>query len=300
MNYLCRLILLLLVVFVVGGLPVAAQDVLPPRLIGAGDIAVCSDVGDEATANLVESLLDPTRDLVFTAGDNVYQKGTLEEFQTCYHPSWGRFKRYTRPVLGNHEYGTRGAEGYFTYFGEKIARPEGYSFYSFTHGEWLILMLNSNIDARKDVSIQGKWLRETLEKNPRRCTMAIWHHPLLASVGGTYSDRPRDIPALWEVLYDYGVDVIVNGHVHNYERFAPLDPMGTLDRARGIRQFIVGTGGASRSRNILNKRKPYSEAYDKTSLGVIVFTLYADRYVWEFVPAAGFTYRDQGSARCVD
>ncbi|MBE2195468.1 MAG: metallophosphoesterase [Anaerolinea sp.] len=270
----------------------------PVYLIGAGDIAACSSPGDEATARLIEGLIDLKRDAVFTAGDNAYPEGSPEDFEKCYGPSWGRFKTITRPALGNHDYATRGAEGYYQYFGE-AARPEGFSFYAFEHGEWLILILNSSIDGRMGESIQGKWLQETLEASPHRCAMAIWHHPLHASTTTQpYRDRPRDVGDLWRVLYQYGVEVVINGHVHAYERFAPQNPDGELDPKRGIRQFIVGTGGAPLNKPP-EKRAAHREVFDSSTWGVIRFELRPDSYAWEFFPVEGGTFHDSGEAKCV-
>lgn len=291
--------LLLIVMLAVCVVPVHAQDTPDPvYLIGAGDIAACSSPGDEATARLIEGLIDPKRDVVFTAGDNAYPDGSPEDFEKCYTPSWGRFKDITRPALGNHDYATRGAEGYYQYFGDN-ARPEGFSFYAFEHGEWLILILNSNIDGRMGESIQGKWLQATLEASTQRCAMAIWHHPLNASTTTQpYRDRPRDVGDLWRVLYQYGVEVVVNGHVHAYERFAPQNPDGELDPKRGIRQFIVGTGGAPLNKPP-EKRAAHSEIFDSSTWGVIRFELRPDSYAWEFFPVEGGTFHDSGEAKCV-
>jgi 3',5'-cyclic AMP phosphodiesterase CpdA len=284
-----RTIALILLAALIGG---SAADAQPPEesavLVGAGDIAGCSLSGDEATA----ALLDTIPGTVFTAGDNVYPSGALDEFRHCYDPTWGRHKNRTLPALGNHDYATKGAAGYFAYFGRR-ATPFGLRYYLAKRGSWNIIILDSNIDGRIE-SAQGKWLRQTLAENPAACTLAIWHHPLFASHAQT--DQPRDLRALWEMLYAAGADVIINGHVHAYERFAPLNPDGQPDPS-GIRQFIVGTGGASLAK-APRRTHPYSEVWDVSTWGVLKLTLYPTRYEWTFVPAAGGTFTDSGSAAC--
>lgn len=284
----CLLIAIVLLIRGIGSTASAQQD--DPVLVGAGDIAACSLPGDEGTADLIDQI----EGTVFTVGDNVYPDGTLEQFETCYAHSWGRFKRRTRPTLGNHDYNTKGAEGYFEYFGNR-ARPEGRSYYSYDLGTWHIIALNSNIDARPEGS-QGEWLREELRTHPGQCTLVYFHHPLFVSRGG----GTERMTQFWEVLYRYGVDVIINGDVHYYERFMPQTPTGQPDAEHGIRQFIVGTGGATLAKTVGEHGLPTSEVRDNSTNGVIKLTLHEGSYSWEFIPIVGGTFHDAGSSPCVD
>lgn len=256
---------------VVGAATVArAAD---PVLVGAGDIADCSTSGDAATANLLDSI-DGT---VITLGDNAYPNGSDADYANCYAPTWGRHKARTYPALGNHEYLTAGAAGYFNYFGPgRWASPGGY--YSYDVGAWHIVVLNSNCSFVQCAagSAQETWLRADLAAHPATCTLAYWHHPLLSNSGGaTTSVRP-----FWQALYSAGADVVLNGHAHDYQRFAPQDPNGSPD-PNGIREFVVGTGGES-----------------GTNQGVIKLTLHATSYDWQFVAVPGHPLTDAGTASC--
>jgi len=267
-----------------------AADVI---LVGAGDIATCSsNKGDEATARRLANISGT----VFTLGDNVYPDGTAAEFRKCYHPTWGRHKARTKPAVGNHEYHTEGASGYFDYFGARAGRrSKGY--YSYERGSWHIVVLNSNC---KEVggcgrrSPQGRWLRRNLANHQARCTLAYFHHPLFSS-GELHGNTP-EVKPFWEVLYGAGADVILSGHEHNYERFAPQRPDGTLDRRSGIRQFVVGTGGASHYG--FSRIKPHSQARNANTFGVLKLTLKARSYEWKFVSVAGKTFTDSGTGSC--
>ena len=259
-----------------------------PVLVGAGDIADCGVSGDEATADL----LDQIEGTVFTTGDNVYEKGRESEFLNCYEPSWGRHKERTYPSPGNHDYKSSGAAPYFNYFGDK-AGPSGRGYYSYDLGAWHIVSLNSNIAAKKG-SEQERWLREDLAANPAQCTLAYWHHPVFSSGQHGNDSRMRDI---WRVLYEFGADVVLNGHDHDYERFAPQTPDGEPDAATGIREFVVGTGGRG-LRGFKNPR-PNSEVRDSVTDGVLKLSLHEMAYSWEFVPVAGQTFRDVGTSLCV-
>ena len=258
----------------------------PAILVGAGDIARCGVEGAEATAKL----LDRISGTVFVAGDNAYMSGTIEEYRTCYAPSWGRHLARTRPVPGNHEYRTAGAAGYFEYFGSN-AGPAGLGYYSYTLGSWLILALNSEVDVSA-ASAQLQWVRDQLSASRSRCTAVYWHRPLFSS-GPNGSNA--DMLPLWRLLYSLDVDIVINAHDHLYERFAPQDPDGRPDPARGIRQFTVGSGGAptySIARTVAN-----SEAAASV-WGVGQFTLENGSYKWEFVPAEGASFSDAGVGQC--
>jgi hypothetical protein len=259
-----------------------------PVLVGAGDIASCSTTPDEATATLIDGIAGT----VFTAGDNVYPNGSAAEYANCYEPAWGRFKARTKPSPGNHEYNTPGASGYYGYFGAAAGDP-GKGYYSYDLGTWHIIMLNSEINVGTG-STQEQWLRADLAQHPSACTLAIWHRPRFSSGIGHGSD-PAMQP-LWQALYDFHADVIVNGHLHNYERFAPQSPSGTAD-ANGIRQFVVGTGGIILTP--LGAILPNSQVHNSDTYGVIKFTLHRGSYDWQFIPVAGQTFTDAGTALCV-
>jgi hypothetical protein len=264
-------------------------------LVGAGDIAR-SGGAQEATAKL----LDNIPGTVFTTGDNVYESGTLDEFNSFYHPSWGRHKARTLPSVGNHEYNFGSdASGYFDYFGA-AAGERGKGYYSYNRGAWHIIALNSMCASSASSctnSTQVTWLKNDLAANSAKCTLAYFHHPLFSS--GEHGDDSHVegwVKPLWDALYAADADVIVNGHDHNYERFAPQNPSGTADPARGIREFVVGTGGTSlRS---FTSVKPNSEVRNATAHGVLKLTLNSTSYDWEFVPVAGQTFRDSGSGGC--
>ena len=254
-------------------------------LVGAGDIADGAD-GDEQTAKL----LDQIPGLVFTTGDNAYSNGTAAEYRSYYDPTWGRHKARTRPTPGNHEYNTSGASGYYDYFGE-LAGPGRRGYYSYDYGEWHIVSLNSNIDMSAG-SAQERWLRADLAANPTECTLAYWHHPRFSSGEHGNSTISQDA---WQALQDAGAEIVVVGHDHNYERFAPMTATGQKDLERGIRSFVVGTGGRS-LRDVGTAAN--AEAKNSTVHGVIKFTLGPGAYQWEFIPVAGRTYRDAGSGTC--
>ncbi len=258
-----------------------------PVLVGAGDIASCQSRGDEATAEL----LDRIAGTVFTLGDNVYNSGTTAEFANCYEPSWGRHKSRTRPSPGNHDYVTRDAAPYFAYFGANAGEP-GKGYYSYNLGAWHIIALNSEIQVDAG-SAQEQWLRADLAANRTTCTLAYWHKPRFSS--GPHGNNPR-FDALWQALYQFDADLVLSGHDHNYERFAPQTPAGVADAARGIREFIVGTGGAGLYPIVTIR--PNSEVRNARTWGVLKLTLHATSYDWEFVPVAGRTFTDAGSGNC--
>lgn len=255
-------------------------------LVGAGDIAECGVAGATETAYLLDQI-DGT---VFAVGDNAYYQGTRDDYERCYGPTWGRHKSRTRPIPGNHEYETPGASGYYSYFGAAAA-PGAPGFYSYDLGAWHVVALNSNIPIDA-ASAQLAWLRDDLASHRSTCTFAYVHHPLFSS--GRNGPSPHLRP-LWDILHAAGAEVVVSGHDHLYERFAPLDPSGRPDPARGIRQFVAGTGGA----HLYPEPAPRPNSEARAAIwGVLKFTLRASDYEWEFVPVAGQTYRDVGTGVC--
>jgi len=256
--------------------------------VGAGDIASCSSTGDEATA----TLLDGISGTVFTLGDNAYETGSVSEFSNCYNPSWGRHKTRTRPAPGNHDYGTAGAAGYYGYFGSAAGNPAT-GYYSYDLGEWHIIALNSNL-ANGTGSAQEQWLRADLAASTKSCTLAYWHHPRFSS--GFEHGSDVSLQALWQALYDANADVILSGHDHDYERFAPQTPAGVADATRGIREFVVGTGG--RSHYSLGTVQANSQVFNGTTYGLLKLTLSPGAYSWQFVPVSGGTFTDSGTGSC--
>jgi PKD repeat protein len=258
------------------------------ELAAAGDIAGCGQERDEATAKLLDALPNAA---VATLGDNVYGAATLAQYNNCYGPNWGRHISRTRPAPGNHDYDEPGASGYFAYFGAAAGDPaKGY--YSYRLGAWHVIALNTEV-SMKDGSAQVQWLRADLAAHPAACTLAYWHRPRFSSGPHGNSLLPQ-VP--FKILYDAGADVVLVGHDHTYERFAPQTPDGIADPARGIRQFVVGTGGESHY--ALVDRKPNSEVFNNMTSGIIKLTLKATGYLWEFVPEAGGSFTDAGSEDC--
>jgi len=256
--------------------------------VGAGDISDCGNDNDEATALLLDSIPGT----VYTTGDNAYSSGTAAQFQDCYDPTWGRHRERTRPSPGNHDYNTPGAAGYYAYFGD-LAGPAGRGYYSFDLGAWHIVSLNSEIDMSVG-SPQELWLREDLAASTRQCTLAYWHKPRFSS--GTHHGNEDAAEPLWQALYDFGAEVVLAGHEHNYERFAPQTPAGVADSLAGIREFVVGTGGRGYYTGV--NPLPTSEVFDATSFGVLKLTLSPGSYTWEFIPVAGASFTDSGSGAC--
>ena len=259
--------------------------------VGAGDIAWCERAGAWRSSGAARTarLLDSIPGTVFTVGDHAYVSGTPQEFAGCYAPTWGRQRARTRPALGNHDHGTPNAAGYFAYFGD---RAPG-AWYAYDVGAWRAIALDSwsAIFQPLDGERQLAWLREELAAHPRRCTVAYFHHPLFTS-----DDRGGNegVRALWDVIDSAGVDLVVNGHDHFYERFPPRHADGAVDQARGIRQFIVGTGGAPLSRPA--RRAPHSERLLREH-GLLALALGEGEYRWRFLRASG-DVADEGSGRC--
>jgi hypothetical protein len=234
-------------------------------------------------------------DAVLALGDTQYCCGAPDAFKESYEPTWGRLKDITYPVAGNHEYDTPGAAGYFEYFGDRAGkREEGY--YSFDLGSWHFVALNSECQEVKGCRVdspQGRWLKADLMAHRTTCTLAFWHSPMVSSGPHGNDQSYRDF---WQILYDAGADVILNAHDHIYERFAPQDPQGALDRSRGIRQFTVGTGGGNHYRIV--SAQPNSEVRDSTAFGILRMTLRAASYDWEFLPAPPEAFTDSGTGVC--
>ena len=262
-------------------------------LVGAGDIADCADLsGAEATAKLLEQIPGT----VMAVGDLAYPGGTKEQFDNCYNKTWGRVKARTRPASGNHEFHSAGATPYFDYFGPAAGDPKT-GYYSYELGRWHVIVLNSEC---KDVggceadSLQGKWLRADLAAHSVACTLAYWHKPLFSS--GNAHGNDLTVKPLFQALYEANADVVVNGHDHDYERFAPQTPDGAADPARGIREFVAGTGG--KNHRPFGEPKPNSELRDATAFGVLKLTLKPKGYDWQFIPEAGKSFTDSGSGTC--
>ncbi len=266
-------------------------------LVGAGDIAWCGNLlGAEATAALIEEMPGT----VFAAGDLVYDRGTIGEFENCYQPTWGKFKDRTMPAPGNHEYNGSSASGYFQYWGERAGEPsKGY--YSYDLGGWHVVVLNTNCSVRAlggcaEGSLQELWLREDLAKHSDACIVAYGHHSLFSSgIFPSHALHP-ELRAFWEDLYQAHADLILAGHEHSYERFAPQTPGGKLDQKNGIRQIVVGTGG--RSHTPLGFATENSEVRNSDTFGVLKLTLMPKTYRWEFVPQAGMSFTDSGEGTC--
>jgi acid phosphatase type 7 len=232
--------------------------------------------------------------VVLPLGDNQYSDGSLGKYVFSYGRSWGRVKQITRPAPGNHEYETDGADGYFRYFGQ-AAGSRGRGYYSFDVGRWHVVSLNSNcaeIGGCRKGSRQERWLRRDLARHRTSCTLAYWHHPRFSS---GKNGNTESVAGLWEALYEARADVVLAGHDHDYERFAPLDGAGRLDRARGLREFVVGTGG--KSHYDFRSPQPWSRVRDSTSFGVLALTLEPAGYAWRFVSVGG-SFTDRGSATC--
>lgn len=269
----------------------APSALVDPVLVGAGDIADCGSDGDEATA----ALLDDIAGTIFTAGDNVYPAGATATYRDCFAPSWGRHLDRLRPAPGNHDWQSGDLAAYLEYFGPAAVNADGDPWYAYELGTWQVIVLDSDcerVDGCGPDSPQGRWLADTLAASDARCTLAIWHHPRFSS--GMHGDDPTVDP-LWRALYAAGADVIINGHDHDYERFAPMDPDGREDRKRGMRQFVVGTGGVPL--RDFERVAPNSELRASVTPGVLALTLRDGSYDWRFVPTRG-DFSDRGTARC--
>ena len=277
-----------------GSLTVSAT---PPVILAAGDIGDCSRLGDDSTAMLLDTLAG----VVIPLGDDAYESGTLDEYNSCYAPTWGRQKARTKPVAGNHDYNTPGAPGYFGYFGAAAGDPaKGY--YSYTLGAWFVIVINTGTDQPVNYeagSPQEQWLRAELASHSQECVLAVWHHPRFSTIKDR-SPISFYTEAIWKALYEFGADLVLNGHDHAYQRFAPQRPDGTRDDAHGIRQIVVGTGGGETLYTFADTLPAGSnmEVRDNHTHGVIKVTLRDGGYDWKFVPASGATFTDSGSGTC--
>jgi hypothetical protein len=251
-------------------------------VIAAGDISSCDNDNDELTAQLLDNLPGT----ILALGDNAYDSGTLSQFTNCFDPTWGRHKDRIKPVPGNHEYLTSGASGYFQYF-DNIP-----SYYAYDVGSWRIYALNSEIDVSAS-SEQVKWLQADLAANPKQCVLAYWHKPRWSS--GRNHGGSEAYQTLWQIFSEAGAELVLNGHEHNYERFAPMNATGQADPL-GLREFVVGTGG--RNHYEFGTIVANSEVRDNTSFGVLKLTLRPTGYDWQFIPAVGSTFTDGGSTEC--
>jgi hypothetical protein len=262
-------------------------------VLAAGDVTSCSSKGSKATGELISSRPGE----VLALGDLAYPSGAADTFKHCYDPVWGSFKDRTHPTPGNHDYETAGAAGYFQYFGAAAGDPaKGY--YSYDLGSWHIVALNSNcaqIGGCDAGSPQEQWLRADLTAHTNACTLAYMHHPRYSS--GPHGDNSAVQP-LWQDLYDFNAELVLAGHDHDYERFAPQDANGMLDQNRGIREFVVGTGGVSEYE--FGTPKPNSEIRKTATFGVLELILRPTGYDWSFLPAAGGSFTDSGSGTCHD
>jgi Calcineurin-like phosphoesterase len=274
---------------------IVLADATGGTLVGSGDISTCTNDRDAATAAVVSSVLDQDESAwAFTAGDNVYPDGSPQYFADCYDPTWGVFKGRTHPVIGNHEkYNNPGGAGYFAYFGAAAGNP-GEGWYKFDVGTWRVYALSSECKTSSACyASQYNWLRTDLANEPHACVMAIWHRPRWST--GPHGSSTR-MASVYQLLYDNGAELVVTGHDHTYQRFAPADPAGNPDGGRGMRQFVVGTGGAALYG--FNTDSSLLEVRQNHAFGVLKVTLTPGGYAWEFMPAAGYEFSDTSADTC--
>jgi acid phosphatase type 7 len=256
-------------------------------LIAAGDIGCATSSGGQSTARLAQRLSGT----VVTLGDNAYPNGTSADYRRCYTPGWGRVLARTQPSPGNHDYHVSGARGYFDYFGAR-AGPAQRGYYGYDLGAWHIVSLDSEINASA-TSPQAIWLKQDLASHHSRCSLAYWHRPLFTS--GRIHPPALTMRPLFSLLYNAGAEIVLSGHNHQYERFAPQSPAGQ-GVSRGVRQFVVGTGGASLypfGAPAVNSQLRYNRDY-----GVLKLTLYSNSYRWQFIAGADGKVIDAGTAAC--
>ncbi|HEX2756578.1 MAG TPA: metallophosphoesterase [Candidatus Limnocylindrales bacterium] len=265
----------------------------PPTIVltGAGDIADCTLKGAAQTSDLLIGQAGS----IFTAGDNAYEDGSAANFGDCYGPTWGRVKdRTILTAAGNHDWNTDGAAGYLAYFGAAAA-PQGVTWYSTDLGAWHVVVLDSDcarVGGCDDASPQGRWLAKDLAASEARCTLAIWHHPRFSS--GEHGND-REVAPFWDQLHAAGAELVVNGHDHDYERFAPQDAAGKVERPGGLREIVIGTGGGElRAFHTLAANSEFRQA---GTWGVLRLTLHPANYDWEFLPVDS-DLADSGSTPC--
>lgn len=275
-----------------------------PMIAAAGDIAC--DLSQTHNSNLSHGgqicQQQATSDLlvgknwaaILVLGDLQYENGALAKFQTSYHPTWGRVKAITRPAVGNHEYLTPGAAGYFNYFGA-AAGPKGKGYYSYDLGSWHLIALNANCTQVScgAGSAQEQWLKADLAQHQNLCTLAYWHQPRFSSA--VHGNNPATAD-FWKDLYRAGAEIILNGHDHDYERFAPQTPTAIADPQKGIREFVVGSGG--RSLYPFVKIQPNSQVRNDDTYGVLKLVLHPQSYEWKFISERGKTFTDSGQSSC--
>jgi hypothetical protein len=274
--------------------------------IGAGDIAGCGQNNDQLTAMLVDSLLKAdsiakVNDAVFTAGDNVYDSGTPDEFLRCFTPTWGdptkRIMKKIHPSPGNHEYLSPAANGYYAYFGAAAGAPDK-GYYSYTVGTWHVVALNSEMFVNFGFSQaqrteQLAWLVKDLTTSPKACTIAYFHHPRFSS---GYHGSDVSLAPVWTILYEHNVDLVLNGHDHDYERFVAQNPDAQPDSVRGIPEIIVGTGGEE-LRGFGGKRIKNSVMQVEGRAGILLLTLGAAEYRSVFMGVTGGQW-DASGGKC--
>jgi acid phosphatase type 7 len=270
----------------------AARTAGGPVITAAGDVAnSVPSSATRATARLVASI-GPS--VALTLGDNQYPSGLLSDYNTGYDPTWGAFLSRTRPTPGNHEYkSSPAAAGYFRYFGSRA--PAAY--YSYNVGAWHLISLDSNciyVGGCGAGSAEYHWLKADLVAHPTACTLAYWHHPLWSS--GRKHVGKIGVSGFWRLLYKAGAEVVLNGHVHNYERFAPQDPRGRLAARRGVVEIVVGTGG--HGLEPFGSTKPNSVARNASTFGILKMVLHPTSYDFAFQPVQGGAFTDTGSVRC--
>ena len=285
--------------------PTPAPTPAFPAIMAAGDISCDSATPQlpcrsKGTSDLIasERAARPNVNvLVLPLGDLQYDSGTLDEFKKNYNTTWGRFNSFSRPVLGNHEYETRGAAGYFDYFasaGVNVgARTEGW--YSYTLGDWHFVALNSNCDRIGGCnagSAQFRWLQGDLATNRQKCTVAYMHHPFLSS--GQNGSTPELLP-LMRLLYENNTELVLAGHDHTYERFNPITPELVADPAKGLRLFVVGTGG--RDLYQFPRQLPQSDFRSNQHFGVLRIVMKDGAYDWAWINTEGVPL-DSGSGVC--
>jgi hypothetical protein len=252
---------------------------------------VCGSDGAALTAALLGSI----DHAVFTAGDTSNDSGSLEDYLSCVDPTWGQYKHLIHPTPGNHDYMTPGAQGYFSYFGSR-AGISGQGYYSYDLGTWHIIVLNSNcseVGGCSPGSPQMTWLQADLEAHNSLCSLSYWHHPRWTS--GYHGNTPGVAP-FWEALYAAGVEMVLNGHDHDYERFGLMQPDGSLDTLTGIREFVIGTGGAPL--RPFSQVQPNSEVRISGKLGILKLMLGEDDYTWQFISAPAGIIEDSGAGTC--